>query len=303
MLAKPLTQLLQQRKQFEWTDQAEKAFLALKSAMMSTPVLALPNFHEPFTMETDACDGGIGAVLMQREQPVAFLSKALGDKHKHMSIYEKDFLALLMAVQKWRQYLQTQEFIIRTDHKSLAYLNDQNLHSEIQRKAMARLMGLQFKIVYKKGKENIAADSLSRVAHLMTLQTVSVVQPTWVQEILNSYTTDSYAKSLLAQLAVHTPNAAGYSLKDGLIRYQDKLWIGQNSALQTKIIAAFHSSPIGGHSGVNATYQRVKQSFIWKGLKNHVESFVQQCEICQKAKHSHNHPTGKLQPLPIPDGA
>jgi len=72
---------------------------------MTTPVLALPNFQEPFIIETDACDGGIGAVLMQREQPVAFLSKALGDKHKHLSIYEKEFLALLMAVQKWRQYL------------------------------------------------------------------------------------------------------------------------------------------------------------------------------------------------------
>ena len=57
---------------------------------------------------------------MQREQHVAFLSKALGDKHKHLSIYEKEFLVLLMAVQKWRQYLQTQEFIIRTDHKSFS---------------------------------------------------------------------------------------------------------------------------------------------------------------------------------------
>jgi len=252
---------------------------------MTTPVLALPNFQEPFIIETDAYDGGIGAVLMQREQPVAFLSIALGDKHKHLSIYEKEFLALLMAVQKWRQYLQTQEFIIRTDHKSLAYLTDQNLQSDMQRKAMQRLMGLQFKIIYKKGKENIAADSLSRVAHLMTLQTVSVVQPTWIQEVLNSYTTDSYAQTLLAQLAVHSPNTTSYSLKDGLIRYQDKLWVGQNSALQTKIIAAFHSSPIGGHSGVYATYQRIKQLFIWKGLKQQVESFVQQCEVCQKAKH------------------
>ena len=167
---------------------------------------------------------------------------------------------------------------------------------------MARLMGLQFKIIYKKGKENIAADSLSRVAHLMTLQSVSVVQPTWIQEVLNSYTTDSYAQTLLAQLAIHSPNTAGYTLKDGLIRYQDKLWVGQNSALQTKIIAAFHSSPIGGHSGVYATYQRIKQSFIWNGLKQQVESFVQQCEVCQKAKHVQNLPAGKLQPLPIHAG-
>ena len=92
--------------------------------MMCTPVLALPNFTEPFTIETDACGDGIGAVLMQKGQPIAFLSKALGDKHQHLSIYEKEFLALIMAVERWRPYLQHQEFIIKTDHKSLAYLNE-----------------------------------------------------------------------------------------------------------------------------------------------------------------------------------
>ena len=89
-----------------------------------------------------------------------------------------------MAVEKWRQDLQRQEFIIRTDHKSLAYLNEQNLHSELQRKAMTRLMGLQFRMVYRKGKENLAADALSRVGHMMVIQAVPVVQPQWLQEVL-----------------------------------------------------------------------------------------------------------------------
>ena len=137
--------------------------------MTRTLVLALPNFQEPFTVEIDICHDGIGAVLMQQGQPIAYLSKALGEKHKALSIYEKEFLALIMAVERWRAYLQRQEFIIVTDHKSLAYLNEQNLHSEMQRKAMTRLMGLYFKIVYRQGKENVAADALSRVAHLMAL--------------------------------------------------------------------------------------------------------------------------------------
>lgn len=118
--------------------------------MTRTPVLTLPNFQLPFQVETDACGEGIGAVLMQEGRPIAFLSKALGDKHKSLSIYEKEFLALIMAVEKWRHYLQRQEFVILTDHKSLSYLQEQNLHSEMQRKVMTRLMGLQFKIVYKK---------------------------------------------------------------------------------------------------------------------------------------------------------
>ena len=104
-------------------------------------------------------------------------------------------------------------------------------------------------------------------------------------------------------MAITNTDQDGYSLSQGLIRYQGKIWVAQNSALQTKIIAAMHASPFGGHSGVNAAYYRVKNNFHWKGLKQDVDSFVKQCSVCQQAKHSHEHPAGLLQPLPIPKGA
>lgn len=300
LLAKPLTKLLQ-KNQFAWSEQAQSAFDSLKQAMVSTPVLALPNFAETFEIETDASDVGIGAVLMQKGQPIAFLSKALGATHKHLSIYEKEFLALIMAVEKWRQYLQRHEFVIRTDHKSLAYLSEQNLHSELQRKAMTRLMGLQFKIVYKRGKDNVVADALSRVGHLWALQAVSAVKPLWIQEVTNSYVTDGQAQVILARLAISSPDQHDFSLHQGVIRYYDRIWVGSNSALQTKIITALPSA-IGGHSGQQATYHRVKKMFYWKGLKQDVEAFVKQCVVCQQAKHANLHPAGLLQPLPIPEG-
>ena len=161
---------------------------------------------------------------------------------------------------------------------------------------MTRLMGLQFKIVYKKGKDNLAADALSRVAHLHTLQAISMVRPNWLQEVLHSYATDPRAQKLLTQLAIHSPDMAGYSLDNGIIRYKNKLWIAQNSALQTNIIAAFHSSAIGGHSSTKATYQRLKTHFPWKGMKMAVEDFVKQCSVCQQAKHTNHSPPGLLQP-------
>jgi hypothetical protein len=99
ILAKPLTNLLR-LKHFEWTSQAQQAFDYLKTAMTTTLVLALPNFKAPFTVETDACGDDLGAVLMQSGQPIAYLSKALGEKHKNLSIYEKEFLALIIAVEK-----------------------------------------------------------------------------------------------------------------------------------------------------------------------------------------------------------
>jgi hypothetical protein len=87
-------------------------------------------------MEIGACDAGLGAVFVQKGQDIAFLSRALSDKHKYLSIYEKEFLALILVVDWWRTYLQRQEFTIKIDHRSLSYLEDQHWHSELQKKAI-----------------------------------------------------------------------------------------------------------------------------------------------------------------------
>jgi len=76
--------------------------------------------------------------------------------------------------------------------------------------------------------------------------------------VLNSYVTDPHAQSLLTRLDITSPDSAGFLLDKGLIKYKGRIWVGANSALQTKLINAFHSSAIGGHSGSQATYQRLK---------------------------------------------
>lgn len=276
-------------------EEAQQAFEHLTQAMATTPVLALPDFNKPFLIETDACDQGVGAVLMLRDRPVAFFNKALTEQHKHLSIYEKEFLALIMAVDKWRQYLQNQEFVIRTYHKSLTYLMEQNLHSNMQKTAMSRMMGLKFRLEYRKGKENVAADALSRMNHLCAIQAVSVPQPTCIQELLNSYSTDVRAQELITKLTISEYEISGSTMDKGFIRYKGRLWVAQNSILQTKIIASLHSSTIG-QSGSQATYQRVDKLFYWKGMKQSVEDFVRQCGLCQQAKRasSHTHRIAKV---------
>nr|XP_027102942.1 uncharacterized protein LOC113724214 [Coffea arabica] len=120
-IAKPLTTFLK-KDGFNWGGEAEEAFQKLKLAMCSTPVLAFPDFSQPFVIETDVCYGGIGVVLMQNRRPLAFLSQSLGQKNLGLSIYEKKLLALVTAVTKWRHYLEGHHFIINTDHQSLKYL-------------------------------------------------------------------------------------------------------------------------------------------------------------------------------------
>jgi hypothetical protein len=225
--------------------------------MTSTPVLALPNFELEFVIETDACESGVGVVLSQQGHPVAFFNKSLSVANKKLSTYEKEFLAVLMAVDKWRNYLSRKPFLIKTDHKSLCHLQDQSMSTEMQRKAMVKLAGLQFKFQYKRGPENKVADALSRVSHTFAIQSASVVVPVWIQEIMNSYELDQSAQQLLQELVVVSPNAQGYSLSQGLIKYKKKVWVGNNSALQTKIINAFHAFAIGVIQGYKLHFKKL----------------------------------------------
>jgi hypothetical protein len=110
------------------------------------------------------------------------------------------------------------------------------------------------------------------------------------------------AQAKLQALAVHSPDSQGFELHQGLIKVHCKIWVGANSALQTKLINAFHNSAIGGHSGVLPTYKCLKRLFSWSGMKTYVDDFVKQCVVCQQAKHLHSKPAGLLQPLPIPEG-
>lgn len=301
IIAKPLTTLLQ-KKGFQWNSSAQSAFEQLKQSMATTPVLLLPDFDKQFTVETDACDTGIGAVLAQDGHPVAFYSKALGVNNQKLSIYEKEFLAVMMAVEKWRPYLIRGPLIIKTDHQSLCSLGDQVLTTDLQKKAMTKLVGLQFQFQYRKGSENSAADALSRVGHLLAVTSLSHSHPVWLQEVLNSYAVDEAAQQLLQQLVVSSPNAEGFSLHNGVIKLNGCIWIGANASLKTKLISAFHASAVGGHSGIQATFQRVKKLFAWQGMKQNIVDFVHQCDICQKAKHEHCKYPGLLQPLPLPSG-
>ncbi|MCI02994.1 RNA-directed DNA polymerase (Reverse transcriptase), partial [Trifolium medium] len=160
-VAKPLTELTK-KDNFSWGQEAAAAFEKLKIIMSTSPVLILPNFAVPFEVECDAAGRGLGAVLMQNRQPVAFFSKALSEGNLAKSVYEKELMALVLSIQHWRHYLLGRQFVVYTDHKSLKYFLQQRVSSPDQQCWLAKLLGYQFEVKYKPGLENKAADALSR---------------------------------------------------------------------------------------------------------------------------------------------
>jgi hypothetical protein len=146
MISSPLTQLLKKGVPFLWTDQAQEAFQLLKQALLQAPVLTVPDFSKEFTIGTDASDVGFSAVLMQEGHPIAYLSKPISGRNQALSTYEKECMDVLFAVEEWRSYLQHQQFIIKTDHRSLLFLTEQKATTKLQQKALLKLMDLNFKI-------------------------------------------------------------------------------------------------------------------------------------------------------------
>lgn len=229
--------------------------------MTTTPVLALPDFSQSFDLETDACSHGVGAV-MQQGRAIAYFSKALGPRFLSISIYEKELLAIVMAITKWRSYLLGNDFSIHTDHQSIKYFLEQRIHTLLQQRWLAKLLGYDYDLRYRKGKDNKAADALSRVVlELASCSALSCVQPTWMQEVVDSYTQDSVAQQAIQQLIIAPDSVPLHSYQQGILRYKGKVYIGNSEAIKQKILQAVQSSALGGHG--NASYISKSQDLFF----------------------------------------
>lgn len=251
MIARPLNNLLKKNSLFVWTADHIEAFEVLKQALTSAPVLAMPDFTQQFCIETDTSNLGVGYVLLQKGHPLAFISKPFGPKTQGLSTYEKGYMGIVIRVDQWRSYLQQAEFLIFTDQKSLVHLNEQMLNTPWHQKIFTKLIGLQYKIVYKKGTDNGAASALSRRAYPSSqVMAVFVCTPTWIIEVLQSYQGDDFSSALVAKLYIDPAYVPYFTLRVGLLRYKTKIWVGAQDTLHEKIIVVLHSSPLGGHSGI-----------------------------------------------------
>jgi hypothetical protein len=294
-IAGPLTSMLK-KDSFIWSLEAEKAFEQLKQTMTQALVLALPDFTKPFIVECDASGTGIGGVLMQNQKPIAFISQALQGRNLVMSTYDKEMLALVLAVQKWRPYLMGRKFIVRTDHKSLKYLWEQKITTIAQQRWLSKLMGYDFVIKYKRGSENLVADALCRREDTGELKAISQPVPSWIEPIKKEVQTIPELQRLVT-LCQEGEAVGPWQFREGILFFKDRIYLWEKSSLITTILEEIYA---GAHEGYQKTVQRIRSIFYWKGMKTRVKEFIRQCDICQRHKVDNLSPAGLLQPLPIP---
>ncbi|KAD7479941.1 hypothetical protein E3N88_03077 [Mikania micrantha] len=262
IIARPLTALTK-KNGFHWNDEALAAFNALKTALTTAPVLHLPDFDKEFVVECDASSDGTGAIVSQAEHPIAYFSKGFTPSTRFKSAYDRELLALVLAVQKWNHYLFGRHFLIR--------------------------------------KENRGADALSRRPMCATLLTLTVPYCVDVGDIHEGLKTDPFTLDLLHKLQNSSTPLPDFSLVDGFLFHRKRLVIPDVPGLRLKLLQEAHDTPTGGHGGFLKTLKRLSSQYFWPHMNKDIRLHVQNCITCQQQKYQTTSPAGLLQPLPIPN--
>lgn len=167
VLAAPLINLTKKNNSFSWSAACAEGFQALKTALTESPVLQAPDPDLPFTLVTDASGFGMGAVLMQNEQPVAYFSKRFSPAEMNYSVSEQELCATINALKRWRHHLEgCKGLTIVTDHHPNTFFQGTPVLSRRQARWYELLQRFHFEWKYEPGSTNVA-DPLSRCPNLM----------------------------------------------------------------------------------------------------------------------------------------
>lgn len=332
-IASPLNKLLASATPFTWSGDCEEAFQTLKDALTSGPVLCHFDHGAPTVLHTDASGHGIGAVLLQRnsssvEQVVAYASRTLTPAEQNYTITEKECLAVVWSVQKFRPYLYGRHFSVVTDHHALCWLSSlKNLSGRLGRWIL-RLQEYDFTVTYKSGKKHTDADALSRCPlspqsddqHSSVNSLILPIAPAdygtynLPDNLISLQRADTYCRDLINRLGglAQPSNSRSrrqldkFRLLNGALYHYNYHPTGDRwvpvipRSLRKEILEAFHDAATAGHLAFRKTYDRVKSRFFWPGLATSVAKYVASCAACQLRKHKTTVPEGLLQPMPCP---
>ncbi|WVZ92756.1 hypothetical protein U9M48_038799 [Paspalum notatum var. saurae] len=253
----PLTQLLR-KDAFAWSPEATDAFQRLKTTLTTAPVLALPDFTQPFVVECDTSGAGCGAILHQGAGPVAFFSRPMAPRHQGLAAYERELIGLVQAVRHWRPYLWGRSFQVKTDHYSLKFLLDQRLATIPQHHWVSKLLGFDFSVEYRPGRNNIVADALSRRdAEASTAMEISGPRFDIVRDLQRAATTEPALVVLRDQVTAGTLGVP-WALVDGVLTYDGKFYLPPDSPLLQMALEEAHAA---GHEGIEKTLRRFRRNF------------------------------------------
>lgn len=290
--------LTKKDQEFKWREEHEQSFEKLKSLMVNAPVLQPPDFSIPFLVSTDASIKSVAGILSQDfgqgYQPVCYESHKLNLTEQNYPVHELEAYAIYYCFRQWRCYLEGSKVIVQTDHASLKYLMSQKHLSRRLARWMEYLQQFDLEIQYKPGRENVAADALSRLC------VIDSEWPDYLFEFLSDGTIpenlDDEIKSKIRSESQNftMENDVLYFTKDNCkIPYVPFIY-------RADLISKYHKSL--GHMSPRDLYQVLKRKIYWPNFKKDLFTWLRLCPNCQlSASDGINSSSEPLHPFsPVP---
>ncbi|GBO04446.1 Retrovirus-related Pol polyprotein from transposon 17.6 [Araneus ventricosus] len=331
-VALPLTELTKDTTKFEWSEREQLAFEELKNYLISEPCLALPDFSKPFSVFTDASKYALGAVLVQEDEtkfhhPISFASRKLSDAETRYSVVEREAMAIVFALNHFKNYLFGKHFTVYSDQQCLSkILKLKDPNSRIAR-WMLTLQQFDYTVIHKPGRLNQMADYLSRAKYPKE-ENVSVEQPDIntlelnsstfvcnsmpVSEIIQKQNCDSYFNNIKNKLKsnfIFSPKSPKFFIKDDLLlchtntknRHSHVAKLVVPQTLVPQILNLAHDNDACAHPGLTRTLKRIKQNYFWHKLYSQVKRYIGSCHSCIQRRGFHKNFKAPIQKIPTAD--
>jgi hypothetical protein len=314
-IAEPLNRLLKKDVPFSCGPEQQAAFEELKRLACEAPVMAFFVPGRETKVETDASRNATGGVIWQKQpdgewKPVGYFSKTMTPAERAYPIQDRELLAVVQTLEQYQPELLGMKFFVLTDHQALVYYSTKRVLSTRQVRWADFLSNFDITFQYRPGKDNVAADALSRkTADLPTVKarereerTMALIPPEKIRPAINA-------------TEVITPAVQGADLvdlikveneKQELGSHQGKLVVPELTSdgqffLRTALIREAHEPKIFAHQGQNKTIEAIRRQYHWEGLNKDVRRYVKNCHQCGRNKGRHDRSPGLLHPLPIPN--
>lgn len=296
-LAEPLTRLTRENVDFQWGKEQVTSYDALVHSLCSRPLLGYPDWSKRFTIEVDASNVGIGAVVHQDGIPIEYGSRVLNAAESRYSTTEKEILAAVFFIEKFRYYLAGKEFTLVTDHQPFVFLQNQRDPHHKYARWVARLQSYSFEIRYKPGKDNTVPDFFSREPPRVFLVNASLQGD--INGLLEGQATDPDISEF--DKATLSPGNPYVKHRDTVAKLSNGLWARHGKpivpvGLVREVVERVHSAFPGAHLGVNKTANQILRRYFWIGVKDSVKKILAECVTCGGIKG--NGLEAPMKPLP-----
>lgn len=287
---------------FTWPEECAKAFVKCKTALSQATLLVHPVPDAQYSITSDASDTAVGAVLQQfcnqEWQPLAFFSKKLSTSQKKYSTFDRELLAIYLAVKHFRHFVEGREFHIFTDHKPITFaLQSKTERVPMQTRYFDYISQFTTDIRYVKGSENVVADTLSRFESAA----IDFVSPS-LQALADAQENDEELKILISN--PHANSSAKLELVD-IPTSLTKVWCEVSTSRKRPFVpetfrkAIFHQIHDLSHPGIRTTRLKVSQIYFWPKMNMDLKVWAKNCIPCQKNKVV-RHTRSPVNTIPIP---